>query len=518
MAERSTYSFEMEASTTVLKDESRHCISVDYVTFPCKIACFLLVSGVGCLTSFANVFLVSIGLTSSESGFIMGTCFGISAIAGPCWGLLADKTGHRKFIFVMVCLGFALTGFSWPWVAREVKMRTALKGTSVLNKNITTEEKINATSWKTVCKEDSNVNSTNASTIDQCELRVVPFSNPLFYTMFCMVFLTFVFLYPSESFLNSIISNIIENNPTTQDFGKQRMFGAIGVGTANLFAGFAADAFTHPTLSKYTAIFIYFPPLVLLMIPVSFLLFRRTKWETKSEAPEAVALRKSGNDEEFDVAISLAENIPLSKANRLKILLKILSKLDNLVIMTTVLVSGVTRSITISFLFLIIRDEMDGSRTSMGLSMMVNSFSSAAMFFFSKKLIKKLGGPIVCVELSLVAWIIRLVLISYIKNSWLMCIPQSLQSVGFALYWAAMIQHIQDISSKEVYITLFTFLTSLNYGAGGFLGNIIGGAVYNDFSGPVLCQFAALFVAVWLVFLIAYFHVAGCVKKKLGTT
>ena len=94
---------------------------IDIVTLPCKITCFLLNSGIELISIFANVFFVSTGLTAAEAGFITGTCSVISALAGPFWGLIADKTGYRHLIFVLVCLGFAGTSFSWPWVARQAQ-------------------------------------------------------------------------------------------------------------------------------------------------------------------------------------------------------------------------------------------------------------------------------------------------------------------------------------------------------------------------------------------------------------
>ena len=54
-------------------NEQRICgISIDVRLIPCKVACYLFHSASGCITSFVNVFLVSIGLTASEAGFISG--------------------------------------------------------------------------------------------------------------------------------------------------------------------------------------------------------------------------------------------------------------------------------------------------------------------------------------------------------------------------------------------------------------------------------------------------------------
>ena len=221
------------------------------------------------------------------------------------------------------------------------------------------------------------------------------------------------------------------------------------------------------------------------------------------------------NEEEDTATSTLGIKEKEVERSRVKILMELFGKLDNIVIMFTVLVVGTLRSVTLSFMFMIINDEMNGSKSSMGFSMLVNSFSSAVMFFFTKRLIKVLGGSIVCVELGVLAWVIRLLLISYIKNAWLFALPQVLQAFGFALFWSAMIEYVHQITSKEIYITMFTILSSLQYGAGGFLGNIIGGTVYNDYKGPVLCRSAALLAAGWLIIMLLYFHGIGFIKKQL---
>ena len=290
--------------------------------------------------------------------------------------------------------------------------------------------------------------------------------------------------------------------------------GAIGIGTTTLIAGLAADHYEHSTMSKYTAVFFVFLPFILLVIPLAFILFKQTSWEIEAKSDQTDD--NLGRNEEEDTATStLGMKEKEVKRNRIKILMELFGKLDNIVIMFTVLVVGTLRSVTLSFMFMIINDEMNGSKSSMGFSMLVNSFSSAVMFFFTKRLIKVLGGSIVCVELGVLAWVIRLLLISYIKNAWLFALPQVLQAFGFALFWSAMIEYVHQITSKEIYITMFTILSSLQYGAGGFLGNIIGGTVYNDYKGPVLCRSAALLAAGWLIIMLLYFHGIGLIKKQL---
>ena len=80
-----------------------------------------------------------------------------------------------------------------------------------------------------------------------------------------------------------------------------------------------------------------------------------------------------------------------------------------------------------------------------------------------------------------------------------------------------MVQYVEKISTKDVYITLFAILSAIQYGAGGFLGNVVGGAVYNNYSGPLMCRFAALFGGLWLALVVLYFHGASLIRRTLST-
>ena len=112
--------------------------------------------------------------------------------------------------------------------------------------------------------------SINISEYNRCNPKLNPFSNSLFYSMFALLIITYIFVSPAQSFLDSIVMNIIQNSPTDQGYGHQRMFGAIGIGTTTLIAGLAADHYEHSTMSKYTAVFFVFLPFILLVIPLVF--------------------------------------------------------------------------------------------------------------------------------------------------------------------------------------------------------------------------------------------------------
>lgn len=72
---------------------------------PSKVAYFIYFSAWGCYLPFINIFLVTVGLTYEEAGFISGMCYAFQAVACPLWGFIADTTGQRRLCFIVLCLG-----------------------------------------------------------------------------------------------------------------------------------------------------------------------------------------------------------------------------------------------------------------------------------------------------------------------------------------------------------------------------------------------------------------------------
>lgn len=73
----------MEGRSTLLNR-----FSINPRTLHCKVISFFMYSIAMTISTFQNVFLVSIGLSVAQSGFITGMGFVASTLTGPCWGAL----------------------------------------------------------------------------------------------------------------------------------------------------------------------------------------------------------------------------------------------------------------------------------------------------------------------------------------------------------------------------------------------------------------------------------------------
>ena len=102
----------------------------------------------------------------------------------------------------------------------------------------------------------------------------------MFYVMVSMLIASGPLILAVTSFLDSFVMNLVKSSTKETDFGRQRLFGSIGFGSASLIAGYAVDNYHNKYLSDYTAAFYVFLPLWLLFIPLAFYVAMVSETET----------------------------------------------------------------------------------------------------------------------------------------------------------------------------------------------------------------------------------------------
>lgn len=443
------------------------------------------------------------GLTTSEAGFISGISYISYAISAPIWGTFADQSGHRKIILILICIGYSASVFSLPWIAGVV--RTSIHEEQFGNRTYTNlyNRTLAATNETDSCGNTLGNNSLNSdAAISPCEtITLTPFSNNLFYSMFILLFIAKSFLSPLLDFTDAMVINVIKNMETKASYGTQRMFGSLGYAVATLISGITANYYTAPnyatvTSSKYFGLFYVFLVFSLLTLPSFLVLFRQTSWQE----PEAETERATEPVFVYDIPIR-----PKRPQKRFKSFIDLLKSRRHIFLMTSFLIIGLLKSIGSSFLYNLIEDEMQGSQVVMGIISSIGHVCKMIMFPFTDKIINMVG-PVVCIEVSMLSCIFRLLVTSYIKNALLVIPAQVIASSTMALYWASLMEYTERISNKNNHITMVTLVSSLNSGAAGLIGNMVGGLCYGYYGGPVLYRGMAVFGSVWFIIMAFYFH------------
>lgn len=245
--------------------------SIDRRMVPSKISYFMFYAAQAQYGWYINIFLTSIGLSTTEAGFITGLCFMSSTIAGPIWGALNDYTGRRKLIFIVVCLCTTFSFFCLPWVAVAVS-----------------DDGITLKSNETSNYTRTSKNHTKIYTNDR-NPKEQNFTSNLFWVMLFCLLLVNTFLNPLAGLLDSMVMGVIKRYNNVPSYGLQRLYGSLGGGLTPLLAGILSDHYYSKTMSKYTAVFFLYMPCMALVLPAGWYLLKQGEGEEKGEQCESVS-------------------------------------------------------------------------------------------------------------------------------------------------------------------------------------------------------------------------------------
>ena len=452
-----------ESSISDVKTAGEKKACMDIRMIPVKIVFFLFGGMCGAVYPYINVFLVSTGISITHAGYINGISHAIAAIAGPLWGMLADFTGYRKLIFILLSMGELVTFFPIPWIAYYVGI-TVKNTTCLHNKNTTS-----------LWIDEFAINNNKSECVSKPYL-----SNPyeLFSVMLTCMVLANMFSVSLRNYTNSIAMNVIKNNKRKANFGPQRVFASISAALANFLAGIAIDHYHSATVSRYTAAFYVSLPFALLLIPAGYYLSTQAVW---------------------------VERESKSVVNTSKHFISFFKSIDNLMFLISVLISGIAHLLHANFLYLLMIENMHTSKAIMAATMTTGGITAILIFPITGKLIKLFGGPIPCIALGIFSYFVRFVVMSYAVTPWEMLLPQVLNGIGFALSWAAEMDYTYMMAHKEVTMTLVTFIYSLHNMVAATIANLIGGYLFHAYGGRLLFRGYGILCGVWSTFFILYF-------------
>ena len=442
--------------------KKRSFYQIDKRFIPAKLAYLLIYSVSGCISQYLGVFLISIGLSASQAGFINGICGAMTVLAGPFWGGLADYTGFRKLIVTIISLLSVVLMVPLPWIADQVHP---------LYQN------------KSLCGN----NSANMSLILGKNKTCSFTTNTLFYTMLFMLALARSFYSSLPIVVDAAVVNIDTGNDKKINYGRQRFFGGVGFGFGSFMTGVSADNYNHPTLSRYTAIFFVFPTAILLFVPTGNLLLHQINWSIQRQREK---------------------RIPFFRP-----VLNVYSRIRNVMFLLIVIVIGTADGMLNAYLFMLMEEEMKARRSLMGICTVIACLSEAIMYPFAAKIIRFLGGSFPCFVIALLSHFVRLFCISYIKNPILVLPAQTLHSCGYGLFWAAAVDHTNNISTKEISTVMFGVTTSFRK-LGGIISALLGGVLYENIGGRILFRGASIVYGMCGLLTLIYCYVTRNGKEK----
>jgi len=165
--------------------------------------------------------------------------------------------------------------------------------------------------------------------------------------------------------------------------------------------------------------------------------------------------------------------------------------------------SGAGLAVVHHYLFLYMED-LEASRSTMGLALTVGTVSEMAVFYFSDRLLRRWGRRRLLI-FSMLAGASRVAAYSVIESPGLVLAVQLLHGPSFALLWVAGVSYANALAPPGLGATAQGLFLGVNFGLGGAAGALAGGALYESV-GPMLMY---RWAGVWLVAGAAAFAVAS---------
>ncbi|RLN72871.1 hypothetical protein BBJ28_00022783 [Nothophytophthora sp. Chile5] len=267
---------------------------------------------------------------------------------------------------------------------------------------------------------------------------------------------------PAGSLLDHAVLNLLQK--VGGEYGKQRLFGAVGWGIGTYITGVAV------ALGG-----IYWSFNMCLIIGLSSLLVLRMIPPVKyGEGYTALETGEAGELDEGPPAPTFVESVRL-----------IGQKLDVLVLLVVMFLMGLMYGVLSSFLTLNLYNLSGGNAQIIGVAIMCETSSELPAFFFSDKLIKKIGTVNVLL-VSIAGYALRITYYAVMTNAWSAIPFEFLHGITFGLAWAACTQYVYSAAPRGCEGTVMGILNAVQNGLARAAGTLIGGFFYDTYGARIM--------------------------------
>ena len=354
-----------------------------------------------CLLPYLGLYLRRIGLPGDQIGLLLGIKPMVMVTGAAIWSAFADRTGRHRTVLVTACYLSAALGLVLVFPSHVV-------------------------------------------------------------TIGAILFL-FAFIYapiiPAAD--NAVMTGIATNGG---DYGRVRLFGAIGWGVASIVIGFIVEN---------TTITVVFGAYAAVMVACGTTAFALPR-------PARVA------------GVKILANLPLFFRDRRWVLFVLVA-----------FFAGMANSVVHNFLFIYL-DQLGAPETTMGAALAVATVSELFFFFFSARLIRRFGADTV-LAIGLGVTAVRLAAYALIRAPAWALVVQLCHGPGFAAMYVAGVSRAREIAPRGLGATAQSVFYIALSGLGGTVGVTVGGILFERYD--VFVMFAA--AAVGAAIAAAVFILAG---------
>jgi MFS transporter, PPP family, 3-phenylpropionic acid transporter len=364
---------------------------------------FIIFAGYGSFGQF-NLYLKGTGLSGFRVGLITGMLPLVMLFTLSFWGMIADRFG-RKYVLLLVLI-----------------MDSAVTLTFLLYGG--------------------------------------------FIYIFSMTFLYAIFSNPKGSLMDSVTMDYVNKSGTT-DYGKIRLWGAVGFSIASYLVGYFISE---------NNIKIIFPIAAGINILAGVLIFSFLKFEKKVHVEEEI------------------------KFKNLKIFFE-----DKTILVFFILIVffGVFSSPLSGFYNFYLQD-IGASNKIVGLAFAIMAIGELPFYYLGSKIVKKFGTKNVLM-IAMLATGIRMSGYYFISNPYHALILDTTQGICYSIFIVAVVEYISDALPEKWRATGIAIMWTAYNGVGMYFGLLLNGILYDNFQGKGMMLIQGLLtilvaIATYIVF------------------
>lgn len=352
---------------------------------------FLFYAAGAALLPYLVLYYNGVGLQATQIGILLAVGPLVTLIAAPVWGGIADFTHRYKLVILVAAVGAML-------------MVAAISQTTA------------------------------------------------FWALLPLVLVYAWFSAPIIPLTDNAVLELLGNR--RDEYGRQRMWGAVGWGISGLLAGIMIDVYGQAYSFFGYLIFLGLGLLAISRIPILEGTIRTPYW----------------------------------------LGLKLLARNSRwLLFLLATLLTGIGYGVNFQFLFLYL-ELLGASRTMMGWTLMIATVSELPIFFYSDYLLLRMGSSGLML-VSMIVSTLRLLAYALMPNAWYALALAAFHGLSFSARWSAGVSFSNSIAPPGLGATAQGLFTSAGMGLGAAGGALLGGVLFDSYGPRVAFATAAAIAA-----------------------
>ena len=477
-----------------------HALKIKKVFIPAKLTYVTLFSGRAIFATYFIIFLTTAGLDPKQAGLIQGIRMIVLTLSGMFWGVLADRSKKELLIISIEICSFTALVFAKPWVAYwigswETEHEHRIHIQNAVHKILNSNQNNSLTL-------DDLIGQTNNEISEKFNLEWFPShyrtgSMPLFVSMMGLGIATAFLGGGVQSLLDIKTINVVNRfSKNKNTYGRQRLWGSLGYAIAPFICGLILESVPVNKVSPIMPIFYIHLGVNTLAWLSCILLFRQK------------VLEKESKDDQ--------NHCKVKEDGITKLLGKIFKNIHMLVFLQNVCLVGIGNGLEWCFMFIFL-EEMNASKTIIGLCVTSQCFTEALVFPFASKINNWIGNNKIAVAIGVFGYMLAFAILQAVKKPIFVIALTSVLGVTFTLFYTASMDELYKAGNAKCMTTLFALYNSVLIGIGNGFAGIIGGVIYKNYGGRTLYFISTIFFAIAFAMntiYIIYIQIARSSLKK----